>query len=1060
MSTCSSSASLSAAIPFNRTLSLSAGRCMSFDSSNTMHYLRSLLLSAVTFVFFGFHSDAARLPPPSAYASDTSTSVYNTRFPNVTWDNAAWEVTTTNLDQGHYQSRISIANGYMGINVAAVGPFFEQDVAVAGDNINGWPLFSQRQTFATIAGFFDEQPKTNGTNFEWLNQYGGESVISGVPHWGGIILDLGAGVYLDATVDNATISNFSSSLNAKTGMSSWMYTWTPPSPNVSFEISYTMFAHKLYVNQGFVQMQIKPSADCNVSIANVLDGRSAVRTNFTKSGMEGSAIYSAVTPYNVHNVTAYLYSAMEASAEVNTSTLQIVTEKAYIGVNDSSIAQAASASLKAGQTTVITKYVGGATSDGFVDPQRTAMGECMLAMNKGYDKSMATHVAEWAEVFPPDSVDNYTDPKSGALPADEYIIESAVTAVLNEYYLLQNTISANALSNVSFAPIDTWSISVGGLTSDSYAGLVFWDAEIWMQPGLAASHPGAVKQIANYRVERYGQAKANAQTAPQSSKNKTTFSSDAAVYSWTSGRYGNCTGTGPCFDYEYHINGDIAQEFANYWVTSGDTQFFNETLFPVYDSIAMFYSQVVTKNGSSYVLTNMTDPDEYANGVDNGGFTMPLIADTLMNANMFRQMFGKDVNSTYTDIASNIFIDRNGDAGIINEYTGMNGSISVKQADVVLNTFPLNYQQNYTAKDSLNDLQYYAGKQSLNGPGMTYAIFSIVASAVDVSGCSSYTYQQYSEQPYARAPWFQFSEQLTDNFEGNGGTHPAYPFLTGHGGANQVTLFGYLGLRLTPDYILHIDPSLPPQISNLKYRTFYWHGWPISATANQTHTTLTRLSSPYTTANMTFASSSIPVNIGNNISTTYQLPPKGTLSFPNRNIAATTAVTGNIAQCLPVSSPDDFLPGQFPISAVDGAASTKWQPAISNKTTSITVALTSQAFQPITALYFDWAANPPSSFSVLFHNTSSATTQSAVTATQQQNISISVPYNATAVNLITPYMSNTTNVTLSPPVYSGMYATLQILGNQATNMTNATGASVAEWAIIGSVGQKMMVVGM
>lgn len=101
----------------------------------------------------------------------------------------------------------------------------------------------------------------------------------------------------------------------------------------------------------------------------------------------------------------------------------------------------------------------------------------------------------------------------------------------------------------------------------------------------------------------------------------------------------------------------------------------------------------------------------------------------------------------------------------------MNGSIAVKQADVVLDTFPLNYRNNYTAQDSLNDLEYYAGKQSLAGPGMTYAIFSIVASQVLTSGCASYTYQQYSEHPYARAPWFQFSEQLTDDFATNGGYH-------------------------------------------------------------------------------------------------------------------------------------------------------------------------------------------------------------------------------------------------------------------------------------------------
>ena len=518
-------------------------------------------------------------------------------------------------------------------------------------------------------------------------------------------------------------------------------------------------------------------------------------------------------------------------------------------------------------------------------------------------------------------------------------------------------------------------------------------------------------------------------------------------------------GADQIIDYEYHINGDIAQEFANYWVASGDTEFFNSSLFPIYNSIATFYSEVVTKNGSSYVLTNMTDPDEYANGVDNGGFTMPLIADTLTNANMFRQMFGMSANATFEDIAANIFISRDSGAGIIDEYTGMNGSIAVKQADVVLDTFPLNYQNNYTAQDSLNDLEFYAGKQSLDGPGMTYAIFSIVASAVDQAGCSSYTYQQYSEQPYARAPWFQLSEQLIDDYTLNGGTHPAYPFLTGHGGANQVTVFGYLGLRLTPDFTLHVDPSLPPQIPNLKYRTFYWQGWPISAVANQTHTTVTRLSEPFMTANQTFANTSIPVQIGNSNSTTYQLLPNGTITLQNRNIANITAVAGNIAQCLPVTSPDDYQPGQFPISAVDGAASTKWQPNLSNTSQSITVSLATQAFQPVTGFFFDWAQNPPTNFSVVFHNDSTVNA-SAVTATSQSSVPVSMPYNATQINLITPYLSNTTNVTLSPAVYSGSYATLMIQGSQANNATNATGATVAEWAIIGSQNQTLPVGGL
>ena len=546
--TCSLGASFSSALPLNR-YHYTESYNRTEPPIDIMHCLRSYFLSALAFSLFGFNSDAASITAQQATGTSLNPSVmYDTRFANVTWDNAAWQVRTTHLDQGHYQSRMSIANGYLGINVAAVGPFFETDVLVGGDNINGWPLFSERQTFATIAGFFDEQPTTNGTNFEWLNQYGGESVISGVPHWGGIVVDLGAGVYLDATVDKRTVSDFSSTLNAKEGVSTWSYTWSPAnSSGLSFNITYTMFAHKLYVNQGFVQLQIQPSADTNVSIVNVLDGTSAVRTNLTSSGMEGTQIYSAVTPHNVHNVTAYIYATMEGSAEFDAASLVIVTNKSYIGANQSSIAQAANTALKAGHITTVTKYVGGATSDGFLDPQRTAQGACMQAMETGFNKSLTTHMGEWAVVLTPDSVDNYTFPENGTLPNDTYIIESAITAVLNNYYLLQNTISANALSNANNAPIDTWSISVGGLTSDSYAGLVFWDAEIWMQPGLAVSHPQAVKQIANYRVERYGQAMANAQTAYQSSKNTTSFSSDAAVFPWTSGRYGNCTGTGPCF---------------------------------------------------------------------------------------------------------------------------------------------------------------------------------------------------------------------------------------------------------------------------------------------------------------------------------------------------------------------------------------------------------------------------------------------------------------------------------------------------------------------------------
>ena len=435
---------------------------------------------------------------------------------------------------------------------------------------------------------------------------------------------------------------------------------------------------------------------------------------------------------------------------------------------------------------------------------------------------------------------------------------------------------------------------------------------------------------------------------------------------------------------------------------------------------------------------------------------MPLIASTLTNANMFRELFEMEPNATFDEQSANIFISKNSEAGIIDEYTGMNGSIAVKQADVVLDAYPLNYQKNFTSLDALNNLDYYAGKQSLNGPGMTYAIFSIIASRVSPSGCSSYTYQQYSTQPYARAPWFQFSEQLLDDYTANGGTHPAYPFLTGHGGAHQVTVFGYLGYQLTPDFTMHVDPTLPPQIPALKYRTVYWQGWPVSGFSNQTHTTLTRLPTPFMAANMTYANVSIPVQIGNDASKTYSLPPNGTLTLSNRAQGLIKTVPGNIAQCVPIVSSDAYQPGQFPFAAIDGAASSKWQPNFGNTSQSMTISLADQPIQQITGFAFDWAQNPPVNATVLFHNESSPGTN-AVTAATLTNITVQIPYDLAAVNEITPYMSNTTNVTLNDTVYSGLYATLTIQGNQGDLESNATGASVAEWAILGNLGQQMKV---
>jgi len=341
----------------------------------------------------------------------------------------------------------------------------------------------------------------------------------------------------------------------------------------------------------------------------------------------------------------------------------------------------------------------------------------------------------------------------------------------------------------------------------------------------------------------------------------------------------------------------------------------------------------------------------------------------------------------------------------------------------------------------------------LNGPGMTYGVYSIVANEISSSGCASYTYDLYGSEPYIRAPWFQYSEQLIDNYNANGGTHPAYPFLTGMGGAYRVAIFGYLGLRLMVD-VLNVDPALPPQIPYIEYRTFYWQGHALKAWSNQTHTSISRTGMTLANANSTYISKAIPVSIGLT-DKRFIIAPNSTIILDNRRLDLNKTVPGNIAQCQRVESAQDYLEGQFPLSAVDGSISTKWQPIFANESSMLTVELVGSS-QPISSFHFDWAQLPPQSYKVVFSNSSSFPPQSTVNVSSSDKITISSPYDPVDAAFIVPYASNTTNVTIDPPVWSGRYARLAIYGTQSEDFAtfkNGSGAMVAEWAIIGASGQ-------
>lgn len=993
---------------------------------------------------------ALRLAITSAF-----TSSEQERFAETSWDDDNWVLSTSVLSPGHYQSRLSLANGYFGISLASLGPFFETDTQDGARSVSGWPLFTPRQAFSTIAGFYNNEPKPKGTNYPWLEQYGWDSVIAGIPHWSGLVVDV-AGERLDAGVDPDHVSGFEARLDVKRGIASWRFVWRPRNGKGAVKVEYEMFVHKLHVTQAAVRLRLTPEKNVDVTVYDVLDGEGAVRARAVGKGYQEDTptIWSAVRPGDVANVTAYVYSTLGTDE----GTQRKRVDNGTFNAHDSTIAQAVEISLKALQVHEIKKFVGVSSSDAFEDPQAVAKHASVSAVKTGYKEMRREHVEEWKTILTEDSVDSYHLP-DGSLPTDPNIQQLHILSRTNPFYLLSQMVGPNAIAAAgNNTRLDIESLPVCGFGSDCYGGQIFWDADVWMAPGVQVSHPQHAQRVIKYRVEYFQQAQRNIETAFTSSKNQSDrFTSGGAVFPWTSGRWSNCTGTGACFDYEYHLNGDISLAFNNHLIITGDSEYFNDTLLPISNAVAHFYSQALDFNETSgaYELWNATDPDEYANMVNNAGYTTALIQRHLIETNEFNAWFGLPQNATWTDRAAKMRLPINDNAGIIVEYTGMNGSVQVKQADVVLVDDLLHYPNPY----SLANLDYYAGKQSLDGPAMTYSSFAVVANEVSPSGCSALTYNLYSSSPYARAPWYQYSEQLIDDPDENGGTHPAFPFLTGMGGTNRVAIFGYLGLGLYYES-LDIDPSLPPQIKYLNYRTFYWMGHGINATSNTTHTTLARLPrNKYTlpSANSTYFDKPIPVTIGtrsnrNNdtLSLTYTTP----LIIPNRLIGQTLTVANNILQCgnlLP--PPQGNQPGQFPLAAIDGASSTKWQPISSNITSYLTVDLGPSPYL-VSAVIMDWANQPPAYFEISFTNTSLPpfTPADDVSQLTSGNVSISAPWDPVNAFEIRTYVGNQTNVTLEQGVWSGRYVHLGIRGNLMGEGVEV-GATVAEWNVVREGGE-------
>lgn len=877
---------------------------------------------------------------------------------NAFYDTEHNVVGTLDFVRSHqYQRQPYAANGYIGSRVPVLGHGFAYDnlpdeSSDSADNLsNGWPLFNKRYAGAFAAGFYNNQESTPGTNFEWLLQYGSESVISAIPQWTTLSVTAqknGKTYRLDPQAKDGEwgdITQYVQNMSLADGVVSTLYVWLG-----TVRIQYDVVAHRENPSLGVVRAQFTNVGTENFSfnVSDVLDAATSQRCRINSASVDPErGIYMLYQPEGVDEAYAATYSSLRFQKNQ-------CDNEVYSSFSDK-VSHTLAFTLKPGKSLSVTKYVGIVTSD--LNPEKYKLFQTVLSDARAasvapqdYSSVIGLHRESWNNIM--------SDALTAVFPDDLLL---TLTTRASVFHLCANTRSdATGL---------TAALPVAGLSSDSYAGMVFWDTDLWMVSGLLPWNPEHAKSLVLYRLHTHQQAleNVNGPLAPKLFL--------GAAYPWTSGRYGNCTATGPCFDYEYHLNVAVAKAAWEVYLSGGgDEEFLETVVYPLVSDAALFLASYVEYNSTldKYTTRNLTDPDEYANHVDNGAFTNAAISKIMRWAQTVYMHLGKTAPADFAEIAGKMYMPTDEDSDIVLEYSGMSASVGIKQADVVMITYPLDNELT-NHKQALSNMDFYSRKQVSFGPAMTFPIFSIVSSVLLETGCLSQSYLLKAVQPFLRGPFAQFSEQNNDDYQSNGGTYPAFPFMTAHGGFLQAIVQGLLGLRFDVrnesgkiKRVLRLDP--------LKLRTLP-NGATFHGIHYMNHTLVMELTSSglivrdVTTGaqkdKLAAGNESIEIVLGNRLGgLTYFVLPGQNVVLPVYETAE--SFPGSFSECYSAAFTNitDGADGDAAALVNDGDNTTHWQSV--GSTGKILVDL--KKSRTLTSGLINWGDKPPRHLRVLASN--------------------------------------------------------------------------------------------
>ncbi len=187
----------------------------------------------------------------------------------------------------------------------------------------------------------------------------------------------------------------------------------------------------------------------------------------------------------------------------------------------------------------------------------------------------------------------------------------------------------------SVADNDEAAVGARGLTGPAYGGHVFWDADVFVLPVLAATHPAAARAMLEYRLRRL----------PAATEWAAELNLGGSRFPWESASRGNDVTPKNMVDasgqtvavrtgeLEEHITADVAWAAWQLGAWSGHWAFLEGAGRPLLTETARYWASRVRLDSAGVGhIDGVIGPDEYHEDVDDNAFTNQMAAWNLVRA--------------------------------------------------------------------------------------------------------------------------------------------------------------------------------------------------------------------------------------------------------------------------------------------------------------------------------------------------------------------------------------------------------------------------------------------